>query len=320
MAVFTPLSSADAARVVAAMGLGDAIGELRRVLPVAAGSVNSNFFLEGSRGRVFFRIYEEQEVAGVAYEWALLDHLRSEGLAVPRRLGVAPPGAVRVDGKPTAAFTVVDGRMSCQRGVSAARLRALGTFLGQVHAAPFGWRREGRFRPPDVRRRLTTIPADGELGSVRGELAATLDAVEAAWPRGLPRGVTHGDLFRDNALWSGDTLRGVLDWESAAEDWLAYDLAVTLLAWCCGEELDWELARALLDAYERVRPLTEAERAAFGVLALAAAVRFTVTRITDFQLRRADGSRVHKDYRRFLMRVRALRALGAEGLRARLAL
>lgn len=320
MAVFTSLPFAEAARVAAALGPSLGIGALRRVRPIAAGSVNSNFFLEGTQGRVFLRIYEEQETPGVAYEWALLDHLLGEGLPVPRTLGEAAPGEVRVAGKPVAAFALLEGQMSCQRGVNAARLEVLGGFLARAHRAAFGWRRLGRFRPADVRRRLVGIPRDGELAAVCAELEDTLDNVAAAWPRGLPRGVTHGDLFRDNALWRGDALAGVIDWESAADDLFAYDLAVTMLAWCCGDALDWDLARALVGAYDEARPLTEPERAAFGTLALAAAARFTVTRITDFHLRTGQGERVHKDYRRFLLRLRSLRGLGAEGVRARLGL
>ncbi len=320
MAVLTPLPFAEALRVADALGPALAIGSLQRVHPIAAGSVNSNFFLEGSLGRVFLRIYEEQETSGVAYEWALLDHLSADGLAVPAVLGDVAPGEVRVAGKPVAAFPVMAGRMSCQRAVTVARLEALGRFQARVHRLAFGWRREGRFRRSDLRRRLATIPREGDLAMVCAELDEALEVVDATWPRGLPRGVTHGDLFRDNVLWAGDELAAVIDWESAADDFLAYDLAVTMLAWCCGDTLDWGRARALVAAYNGVRPLSEEERAAFWTLALAATARFSITRITDFHLRDVAGAHVHKDYRRFLMRLRAVRGLGPEGLRTCLGL
>ncbi|MEM9072324.1 MAG: homoserine kinase [Myxococcota bacterium] len=315
MAVFTPLSQLDAERVLRAHGLGS----VDSIETVAAGSVNSNFFLTTENGRFFFRIYEEQETAGVAFEWALLDHLRRVGVVVPERLGEVAPGQVRVAEKPTALFAFIPGEMSCQSAVSAARAGAVGAFVGNAHRAveSFGWRRRGRFQRADVRSRLATIPT-GELDPAIARVSAVLDEVDSDWPTALPRGIAHGDLFRDNVFWDGDSISGAIDWESAAEDFLAYDLMVTFLAWCVGEEIDWSLGRALVEGYRVVRPLEGREWDALRTFALAAAARFTVTRITDFHLREGVGDRVHKDYRRFLMRLETLWALSAREFAERL--
>jgi len=92
------------------------------VVPVAAGTVNSNYFLDTERGRVFVRLYEQQEVDGVAYEWALLDHLSARGVPVPPRVTGPVPGALRVGGKPVAVFAAVQGEDLCQKQVTVERL------------------------------------------------------------------------------------------------------------------------------------------------------------------------------------------------------
>jgi homoserine kinase type II len=92
---------------------------------------------------------------------------------------------------------------------------------------------------------------------------------------------------------------------------------VTLLAWCFGDALDPSLARALAQGYAAVRPLPEPEAARLHAEGTFAALRFAITRITDFELR-PRGVGVYKDYRRFLARADALDALGSEGLRAML--
>jgi homoserine kinase type II len=92
-------------------------------------------------------------------------------------------------------------------------------------------------------------------------------------------------------------------------------LMVTVLAWCFGDRLDLALARAMLSGYARVRPLADDEAADLHAEGSFAALRFAVTRITDFELR-PRGSGVYKDYRRFLARAAALDALGARGLLA----
>jgi len=318
VAVFTELSLGDADRVVRAHGLPGCTG----VVPIAAGSVNSNFFVDGPAGRRFLRIYEEQDESGVAYEWALLDHLESGGVPVPRRVRGPRPGEVRVAGKPTAMFELVGGVESCQALVSPGRAHAVGATLARAHRAGegFGWRRAGRFEQSDVRARLDRADAHGrpELAGPIARLRQISLEVEARWPTTLPTGIIHGDMFRDNVRWEGDEVVAIIDWESASDGVLAYDLVVVLWSWCYGATLDWELARQVTRGYDAVRPLTDAEWEALRLLMMAAAARFATTRITDFHLREGVGERVHKDYRRFLDRLELAAALTPDELATRL--
>ena len=133
---------------------------------------------------------------------------------------------------------------------------------------------EGRFTLGDVRRRLEAEIAPLERPELREAvtlLRATLDEVDAAWDPGLPGGVIHGDLFRDNLRWEGDAVVGVLDWESASDGLWVYDLAVTQLAWCYGDALSEPLLRAMERGYASVRPLEPAERRFLRIARLAAA-------------------------------------------------
>ncbi|MCA9605547.1 MAG: homoserine kinase [Myxococcales bacterium] len=305
MAIYTELPLGDAERLARAHGLGAAL----RVVGVPAGSVNSNFLVDTEARRVFVRIYEEQDVDGVALEWALLDHLRAGGLPVPTRVAGPDPGEIRVAGKPTAVFEVVGGEEVCQRMVDPARARAVGALLARSHAigASFPHRRAGRFTRADVRRRLEGVATldRPELREAVAVLFGTLDRLDAEWPSGLPSGVVHGDLFRDNVRWEGDRVTCVLDWESAADDAYVYDLAVTTLAWCYGDGLDQALVTAMRAGHEAERALSPLEVTALPLALQAAATRFTVTRITDYHLR-AEGAQVTKDWRRFYGRLLAV--------------
>jgi homoserine kinase type II len=144
-------------------------------------------------------------------------------------------------------------------------------------------------------------------------LFATLGEVDASWDASLPGGVIHGDLFRDNLRWEDDRIVGVLDWESASDGLLLYDLSVTMLAWCFDDHMRWDLARAMFDGYRSTRELEPRERSFVRTALLAAAARFTVTRITDYHLREGSAH-VKKDWRRFLARLEAVRALSTDEL------
>lgn len=318
MAVFTHVSVEDASRVTDAHGLGPATS----VIPIAAGSVNTNYFVEGAFGRRFLRVYEEQDTTGVAYEWALLAHLRAEGLEVPSVVVGTEPGAVLVAGKPTALFELVEGEEVCQRLVTPARAAAVGSFLGRLHRAQasFGWRREGRFRRSDLRTRLAFASEQKrhELDQPIARLHALLDVLDATEPKDLPRGVTHGDLFRDNVRFDGERIHAAIDWESAADGVLAYDLMVTVLAWCFGDALDYTLASAMVRAYHGERPLEPSEWQALRYLGIAVCARFATTRITDFHLRTPVGETPKRLFQRFFQRMDEIERETAETFAERL--
>lgn len=319
MAVFTLLTPEDASRITDAHGLGACL----RIEPVSAGSVNSNFFLVSEGGRHFLRIYEEQGTDGVTYEWQLLDFLGAAGVAVPKRVGGTLPGQIAVAGKPTALFEVVTGEDICGGMFDAARAHQVGVTLGRIHQAgrAFPIRRESRFRRDTVLTRLDYAASQERPELVKPILTLrTICAeVEASYPSDLPRGVIHGDMFRDNVFWQGAEVSAVIDWESASDGDLLYDLCVVFLAWCYGDDFRWREARALFAGYSSVRPLEPSEVAALRTLCLAGAARFSTTRILDFHLRSGGvGERVMKDYRRFLARASTLAALTNDELAGKL--
>jgi homoserine kinase type II len=209
-----------------------------------------------------------------------------------------------------AVFAAVSGEDLCQARVTPARTRAVGEALARASRASedFATRREGRFTFADIVRLLDVASAANrpELAAPIARLRALHAELTASAPA-LPRGVVHGDLFRDNVLWQGDRLVALLDWESASDGALIYDLAVTLLAWCCGDALDWTLARALVDGYQHVRPITDDEWQGFSWALRVACLRFATTRLVDVYLKDSYPP-TYKSFRRFLLRLDAIEA------------
>lgn len=113
----------------------------------------------------------------------------------------------------------------------------------------------------------------------------------------LPRGVIHADLFRDNALFVGDTLTGIIDFYYACNDILLYDVAVTVNDWCRDPDgsLNDALASGLLRAYQQQRPFSVAEQAAWPGMLRAAALRFWLSRLHDLHFPRAGEITHTKD-------------------------
>lgn len=311
MALLTSLPLADAVRLGREFGL-----DVAAVEALSVGSVNSNFALTTRDGRRYFaRLYEEQGRAGALSELALVAALARAGVPVVECLPRLDGGGVGdFQGKAFAVFPWLEGEILCQGRVTPAACETLGAALARVHLTTPAVPRpnEGRFRIVDLRERLLGVERgghrqyDADIAHIRERLAhyeAARGALSA------PRGVIHQDLFRDNVLWTKQgELLALLDFESVCEGAFAYDVMVTIGAWCYSTRFELELVEALLRGYHRVRPITGAEVDALEVEGAIGCLRFATTRITDFSLRAPPGQPPARDYRRFLARLSAIEA------------
>ena len=125
---------------------------------------------------------------------------------------------------------------------------------------------------------------DGVFPNLKEMLGGHLDHLRENWPDALPEGVIHADLFIDNVFFVNERLSGVIDFYFACTDMLAYDIAIALNAWCFEADVNFNItkAKAILDGYQTVRPLSTDEINALPVLARGAAVRFLLTRLHDW--------------------------------------
>ncbi len=131
---------------------------------------------------------------------------------------------------------------------------------------------------------LSRERADEVMPGLAAEIAAELDRLEAEWPADLPAGVIHADLFCDNVFFVGDRLSGLIDFYFACNDFLAYDLAICLNAWCFEPDHAFNATkgRAMIAGYLGARSLSPAELAALPLLARGSAMRFLLTRLYDW--------------------------------------
>ena len=306
MAVYTDVSDEE----LAAFLDGYDIGGLLSCKGIAEGVENSNFLLHTGGGYFILTLYEKRVDANdLPFFIGLMEHLARRGVNCPQPVRNRAGEALgELAGRPAAIVTFLDGMWSKRPdarqcgmvGQALARLHAAGADFGMSRANALsveGW--GPLFRAAETR-------ADEVLPGLPVLLAAELARLQHDWPTGLPRGVIHADLFPDNVFFLGGELSGLIDFYFACTDALAYDLAICLNAWCFEADASFNITKgmAMLDGYESVRRLEDAEVAAMPVLARGAALRFLLTRLVDW-LNRPEGALVRpKDPMEYVKKLR----------------
>lgn len=293
MAVYTEVDDEALSAFVSAYDIGAVLS----CKGIAEGVENSNFLLRTEGGTFILTLYERRVAeADLPFFLGLMDHLARRGIACPTPIRGRDGHNLRhLCGRPAAIVSFLEGVWP--RRPTPKHCAGVGAALAAMHLAgrDFPLRRENAlsvagWRPLFAR---CAARADEVLPGLADEIARELDVLEQAWPRHLPKGVIHADLFPDNVFFLGEGVSGLIDFYFACNDALAYDLAICLNAWCFEPDGAFNItkARHMLAGYRAVRPLEAAELAALPILARGAALRFLLTRLYDW-LHQVDGALV----------------------------
>jgi homoserine kinase type II len=295
MSVYTLIEPAQLLPLLADYGLGAIVA----LEPIQGGIENSNYFLtveaEGGPRQLVLTLFEELDPVSAAFLPPLLVHLHGAGVPVaaplatqagqyqPLFLGKAVQIAPRLAGRHADA----PGPRQCEamgRALASLHLALKDYPLHRANTHGADWWQEvaARWQP--------------QMGLTdRLLLEKCLDdfAHACASAPDLPRGLIHGDLFRDNSLFVGDSVSAILDYSEAAEDWLLLDIAITMNDFCRAWpqlRLKRDSVRAFLHGYADVRPLLAGERQALPAFLAVAAMRFWLSRL-DINARNAAEGR-----------------------------
>lgn len=310
MAVFTPIELSDIANWIAAEF---AIGKATAVRGIQGGIENSNFFLDteknGIKEEYVLTLFERLNAAQLPYYLELMRHLANKGISVPKPIANhAGTILFELKSKPAAIVTKLPGTSRMQP--TSTHCAMVGEMLAKMHLAGADF----NAHQPNLRSLLwwrETVPkvlphlATEQKALLLDELDFQERFFASPQYLNLPEGASHCDLFRDNVLFEGEgtqeRLGGFFDFYFAGTDKWLFDLAVTINDWCLEEDgaLDLNRAKALLGAYQTVRPLSTDELQSGPAMLRAAALRFWISRLWDFYLPRDAHMLIPHDPKHF---------------------
>jgi homoserine kinase type II len=293
MAVFTEVSEDEAGALLRQLNLG----ELRTLRGIQSGIENTNYFVTAEdifgRREYVLTLFERLTFEQLPFYLHLMKHLAQHGIPVPDPAADANGDILHtVCGKPAALVNKLEGGHELAPGPG--HCAQVGAMLARMHLAGRDYNR----RQPNLRGLAwwnETVPVvlpflePAQAALLRGELAFQNHVAAGSACGALPRGPVHADLFRDNVMFQDGRLTGFFDFYFAGVDSWLFDLAVCLNDWAVDLPTgahDPVRARAFVDAYQSVRPLTAAERQLLPAMLRAGALRFWLSRLWDFHLPR----------------------------------
>jgi len=293
MAVFTAVTESELEAWLEPLELGSLVA----LEGIVAGIENTNYRVtiqhEGEQRRFVLTLFERLHFDQLPFYLGLMHHLAQAGIPCPQPMPDRSGQTLRaLAGKPATLVTWLQGsELSTPDADACARIGAL---LARMHLAArdypgqqvnlrgLSWWRE-------VAPQLMQWLSPSQRALLTDELAFQNACAASAATASLPRSAVHADLFRNNVLFDGKEVGGVIDFYFAGVDTWVFDLAVTANDWCIDlASGQWDPARvaALVQSYQSVRPLSAAEREAWPAAQRAGALRFWLSRLFDYHLPR----------------------------------
>jgi homoserine kinase type II len=279
MSVYTSVSNNDVEAFLAAYS----IGHLKSLRGIENGITNTNYWLSTETGEYVLTLYEQLQPRALDYILGLQLHLSDQGVACSRPVLDDQQRLFSIlKGKPAAVIHRVPGEIATV--LSRHQCQLTGMEMAKFHlcgkAFPFSRNNPcGRYWRIALQEKLLPLLTSSDQKLLNEELTA----YQALTDIGFPAGPTHSDLFRDNCLFAGDTLSGIIDFDYACNESFLYDLAISLNDCCIQQDggLDEVLSNNFLHGYQAVRPLIDIELDHLGLMLRLAATRFWLSRLHD---------------------------------------
>lgn len=314
MAVYTQISNEKIEALLPKLG----IGELVTAEGITEGVENTNYLLKTSDGRYILTIIERRaNPEELPFYIGYMEHLKRRGIPCPTVLrDTEGKNIFTLEGKPALVTEFLDG--AWPREIQVYHCKAVGETLATMHRAgrDFQMKRKNSVAL-SAWQGLIQACADKADTVERGLydfLTEELSYLQKNWPKYLPKGTVHADLFPDNVFFTKEKLTGVIDFYFSCTETLAYDLMLSVNPWCFDWKGDLDIAKshAFLSSYHVARPLGKNELKALPFFGRAAAMRIIATRLYDWlhpvegALVRAKDPMEHVKILRFHQKVRSL--------------
>tara|TARA_Y100001936_G_scaffold191588_1_gene190758 strand:+ start:215 stop:1168 length:954 start_codon:yes stop_codon:yes gene_type:complete len=298
MAVFTKLSKTEIENY---LGLYD-IGSLNQYSEIVEGIENTNYKIICNGTPYILTIFEKRvNEDDLPFFINLKLYLNQNNFKCPRPIQNRNGEIINsIKNKKAVIISFIEGNKIDKPNIN--ECNEIGKMLGNLHNLTINFN-ESRQNSLDIKEwknllSKCTKNEDKKFDIILKEVENEIDFLESVWPKNIPSGVVHADLFKDNVFFKDEKITGVIDFYFSCYHFFLYDISIVINDWCFdsnGEIFNYEYYKAILNGYNEHKKITQQEIDSFNIILRSAAVRILVTRLHDYIFHPKDAIVLKKD-------------------------
>ena len=287
MAVYTKLSEGELKKFFSKYSLG----EILNYSEIKEGIENTNYFIQTEKGKFILTLYEKRvESKDLPFFISLMRNLFDKNFPAPEPIINKNGNYIsEIVKKKASVVSFLEG--SSKKILSANECYEVGVNTATLHSITknLSGKRKNKLSINSWRQIYNNVKKD--CSKIHPKLTEVieknLNAIETNWPKNIPIGIIHADLFSDNIFFKENKVSGIIDYYFSCNDFYAFEIAICLNALCfegMSENLSFNVTKAkkFIDGYSSIRKLNEDEKISLKVLCQGAAMRFLLTRVFDY--------------------------------------
>ena len=308
MAVYTKLSENDLKDFFSKYN----VGKIQKYEEIKEGIENTNYFIQTEKGKFILTLYEKRvDEKDLPFFIGLMRNLYDKKFPSPEPVINKNGNYIsEIFNKKAAVVSFLEGK--AKKILNPEDCYQVGIYTARLHLITKNLisKRKNKLSINSWREIYNKVKKD--CSKIHPNLSTiiekNLNEIENDWPKNIPSGIIHADLFPDNIFFNNNKLSGIIDFYFSCNDYYAFEIAICLNALCFegkNENLSFNVTKAkkFIDGYASIRNLTDGEKNALKVLCKGAAIRFLLTRVFDY-LNLIDGALVKiKDPVEYLKRL-----------------
>ena len=287
MAVYTKITNKEIISISNFYHLGKVI----RFKGIKKGIENTNYLLKTNKKKLILTIFEKRvQIKDLPFFMNLMDKLNQKNIICPKPLKDKKGNYLsKIKGKSACIVSFIEGKDKAK--LNNKNCFEIGKNIAKLHQAANKIKlyRHNSMSVTRLDSLLKSIKIkSSKLGSeIIPALYKNLKDIKKQWPKNLPSGIIHGDLFIDNIFFDKNNFSGFIDFYFSSNDYLMYEIAICINALCFDRKnnkfiINHKKIKNLIDGYQTIRVFSKKERDSLNVLCRGAALRYLLTRIYDY--------------------------------------
>lgn len=287
MAVYTKINSKD----LLSLSRDYKLGKIIKSEGIKKGIENTNYLLKTNTKKLILTIFEKRvQKKDLPFFMNLMEKLNKKKIICPKPLkNSANKHLSRIQNKPACIVTFLKGKdkttlnyKNCfDIGKNIAKFHKVGTKIKLYRQNSMSINKLG-----DLLKSIK-FTSNKITPKLKPTLNVCLKDIKKQWPKKLPSGIIHGDLFIDNIFFKKNKFSGFIDFYFSSNDYFIYEIAICINALCFDKKKDNfvmnnKKIKNLINGYEAIRSLSKKEKQSLNLMCRGAALRYLLTRIYDF--------------------------------------